>query len=273
MTNPPGATRTGREGRAPRRPGLIRRAAAVYAQIARVYRSWWAEILLLALIVFVPLGLVDAAFADGVATLDPDHDLELLAMLSAAGLVAATGLLGEVFFAGTIGLSLAHAREGRPPPLGYIARRISYGRLIAVDLLYVLATVAGVLLLLLPGIAVFVLLALAGPAVELEERGVRSAFARSFRLVRSDFWLVFWVLMPIQIVGGAIGEGIEALAHGALGHGFLASGLAEAISNVALSPLFALAAVLLTTRLIALAEDDPPPRFDHLRGGRAASGS
>ena len=90
-------------------------------------------------------------------------------------------------------------------------------------------------------------------------RAAAAALRRSFRLVRGSFWLVFWVLVPIEVVGDAIGGGLANLVHHELGDTFLATWLAEAVSNMALSPIFAVAAVLLTVDLIAAKEGDAPP--------------
>src|SRR3977135_414721 len=50
--------------------------------------------------------------------------------------LASTGLIGEVFYTGAVAISLTHPKEGRPPPLGEIARMVNYGPLIAIDLIY-----------------------------------------------------------------------------------------------------------------------------------------
>ena len=187
---------------------LTRRVGGTYAGIARIYRDWWGAILLLGIVVFVPLGLLDAAAAQvDVESLDLDSGIKVFALIVTAGAVTTTGLLGEVFFAGAIALSLTHPEGERPPPLSHLARRISYGRLILLDIAYVVIVAVGLLLVVVPGLAAFVLLGLAGPAVELEKRTVRGALARSFRLVRTDFWLVFWVLVPIELVGDAADQG------------------------------------------------------------------
>ncbi|MGV1048439.1 MAG: hypothetical protein ACOYD4_07945 [Solirubrobacterales bacterium] len=246
--------------------GFLRRLGASYARIGRTYRSWAPAILLLAVVVFVPLGLLDAlALQVDVESLDLDSGLKLAALVAAVAVVTTTGLLGEVFFAGAVAISLTYPEHDRPPPLSHIARRLNYRRLIVVDVLYVVMVVIGLVLLVVPGALVFVLFGLAGPAVELEERTVRGAFARSFQLVRTDFWLVFWVLVPIELVGDALGEGIVHLAHDLLGDTFLASWLAEAASNTILSPLFAVAAVLLTVELINR-KDGSGPRLNSAPG-------
>ncbi len=252
--------------REPGQPALPRRVGGVYAQIGRVYRDYWAQILLLAVIVFVPLGLLDAAAAQfDSGSLESGDGFKILVIVAALGAVTTTGLLGEVFFAGTIALSLTHPEHEQPPPLRELARRIKYWRLIAVDLLYVILVAVGLILLIAPGVAAFAFLGLAGPAVELEHRSVRGSFARSFRLVRSDFWLVLLVLLPIEIVGDLIGETVEHLFHSLLGDHFFSTWLSEAVSNTLTSPFFALATVVLTTRLIT-ALDGSGPRIRSVRG-------
>lgn len=241
--------------------GLPRRLAATYAGIGRAYWSWAPTILPLALVVFVPLGAIDGLVSHvEIDSLDLSSGIKVFAVALAIGAITTTGLLGEVFFSGAVAVSLTHGGERRPTPW-QIARRLRYGRLIAVDVVYVLLVAAGLLLFVAPGALAFVFFGLAGPVVELEERTLRGALRRSWELVRGSFWLVFWVLVPIEVVGDALGEGIGAGVHGLLGHGFLAAWLAESLSNVLLSPLFAVAAVLLTVELIA-AKDGEGPRLN-----------
>jgi hypothetical protein len=79
------------------------------------------------------------------------------------------------------------------------------------------------------------------------------------RLVKGNFWLVFWVLVPIQVLGDAIGHLFANLVHDLFGHTFVATWLAEAAADFALSPLFAVAAVLLTIELIGRRDGKAPP--------------
>jgi hypothetical protein len=241
----------------------------IYRGIFHVYRAWWPDIILLSLIIFIPIGLLDAADSHALESIGPGHDFKVAALIAGALVVSATSLLGEVFLAGAVGLSLTHAEDGRPPSIRFIARRLNYPRLIAVDLLFVLLIAAGLLLLIVPGLMLFIYLALAGPVVEIEDRRIWSSFKRSFRLVRGRFWLVAWVLFPIEILGESVQQGIEKICEATLGHSILALGLGEALAEVALSPLFAIAAVLLTRRLIAAKDgvDIPGPSPRQLRAG------
>lgn len=237
-----------------------RRLTQTYARIWRTYRGWAPSILLLAVIVFVPLGLLNALTLNvELDSLNITNGIKLAALALAVGAVTLTGLLGEVFFSGAIAISLTHPHGEEPPPLREIARRLNYGRLIAVDLLFVAIVATGLLLGLLPGILAFVWLGLAGPIVELEERSAAGALRRSVALVRGDFWLVFGVLAPIELVGDAIGSGLAALVHDLFGHTFLATWLAESLSDAALSPVFAVAAVLLTVELMREKDGAAPP--------------
>lgn len=239
---------------------LRRRVAATYGRIWRTYRGWAPSILLLAVIVFVPLGLLNSLTLNvELDSLDVTNGIKLAALALAVGAVTLTGLLGEVFFSGAIAVSLTHPHGEDPPPLREIARRLNYGRLIAVDLVFVAIVAVGLLLGLLPGIVAFVWLGLAGPVVELEDRSAFGALRRSMQLVRGNFWLVFLVLAPIEIVGDAIGGGLAALVHALLGHTFLATWLAESLADAALSPVFAVAAVLLTVELMRERDGEAPP--------------
>jgi len=238
---------------------LRRRIGSTYVRIFRTYRAWAPTILALAALVFFPLGLLDAFAAEvDVSSLDLSSGIKVAAIVAAVGAVTMTGLLGEVFFSGAVAVTLTHPAEETRPTIVETARRLRYGRLILVDLLYVAIVAAGLVLIVAPGVAAFIWLGLAGPAVELEERTAFGALRRSVQLVRGNFWLVFWVLVPIEIVGDAIGDLVHGLLHHLLGDGFLSAWLAESLSNIVLSPLFAVAAVLLAIDLIRARDGSGP---------------
>jgi hypothetical protein len=225
--------------------------AATYGRIGRTYLRWAPSLLLLAVIVFVPLGLLHTLTVRAdVSAFDLSSGVELATLAGAVLALAATGLIGEVFYTGAVAISLTHPHGGKPPPLTEIARMVNYKTLIAVDLIYGLLIAAGLLFFFVPGILAFVWLGLAAPAVEIEQHGIRAAFARSARLVRGKFLLVGAVLIPLEILGDAIVEAAAGLAHD-LGHdSLLAEWLADVVANVAVTPFYAVAAVLLTVELI-----------------------
>jgi hypothetical protein len=227
------------------------RPLPLYAEIARTYLKWAPSLLLLAVIVFVPVGLVHTiAIHPDIDALDLDGVLQILGVVLAVMALAVTGLLGEVFYTGAVAISLTHRRDGRPPSLGEIARMVKYRRLIAIDLIYGLAVAVGLVLLVAPGVAAFVWFALAAPVVEIEGCGARAAFARSVRLIRGRFWTVFAVLVPIELVGDGIATLAAGIAHDLLGETFPSEWLADVLANLAFTPFYAVAAVLITVRLI-----------------------
>lgn len=232
---------------------MTRRAqlASIYARIGRTYWRWAPSLLALAVVVFVPLGLIHALTLEAdIGSFDLGNGLALLAIAGAVLALAATGLVGEVFYTGAVSILLTHPHGGRPPSLREIAGMVRYGPLIAIDLLYGLMVAIGLILFFFPGILVFVWLGLSAPVVEIENRGIRAAFRRSIELVRHKFWIVALVLIPIEIVGDALTNLATNATHGLFGSELLCEWLADVVANVALTPFYAVAAVLLTVDLI-----------------------
>ncbi len=235
---------------------------SLYARIWRTYLAWAPSLLLLAAAIFVPLGLVHAIPVHfDVESLDLGNGLKIFAVSLALLVLTGIGLLGEVLYAGAVTILLTHPGDDREPPsLRHIATELNYLRLIAIDVIYVVLVALGLTLLVVPGVLVFVYLGLAAPVVEMEGRTVRRALARSWRLVRGHFWLVFAVLVPIEIVSDGLTELATALAHTLLGDSLLAEWMTDTAANIVLTPFYAVAAVLLTVDLIS-ARDGAAPRL------------
>jgi hypothetical protein len=233
---------------------MTRRAqlASTYLRIGRTYWRWAPSLLLLAVFVFVPLGLIHALTLEGnISSFDFDGGLKLLALFGAVLALAATGLVGEVFYTGAVSILLTHPHEdGQPPSLREITGMIKYGPLIAIDLLYGFAVGLGLIFFLIPGVLVFVWFGLTAPAIEIEHLGIRAALKRSVELVRHRFWIVALVLIPIELVGDALTELATHATHGLFGSEFICEWLADVLANIAFTPFYAVAAVLLTVDLI-----------------------
>jgi hypothetical protein len=243
-----------------------RNLLSIYARIGRTYWRWAPSLLLLAVVVFIPLGLIHALTVSAeIGSLDLDGALHLLAIAGAVFALAATGLVGEVFYTGAVAILLTHPHDGKAPSLREIAAMINYRRLIAIDLLYGALVATGLILFFIPGILVFVWFGLAAPVVEIEHHGIRAAFARSLRLVRGRFWTVALVLIPIEIVGDSLTDLFTDLTHHLFGSELICEWLADVLSNIAFTPFYAVAAVLLTVDLIrekgggARLHPAPPP--------------
>ena len=236
-----------------------RRLLGVYARIARIYRAWATRLFALAVVVFIPLGFVDALLEQvDTSSLDVTEGFKVAALLAALAAVTASSLFGEVFFSGAIAASLTHPEDEESPGFAHLARHISYGKLILVDILFVLMLVLGTFVFILPGVLVFVYLSLAGPVVELEKLGIVAGFKRSFGLVRGHFWMAAGVLIPVEIVGDGVNEALVDAAHSLLGHGLLSSWVGEAIGNIVTAPVVSVAIVVLTLDLIHHRDGDAP---------------
>ncbi len=237
----------------------MRRLLSMYARIGRVYWSWAPHLLLLAAIVFLPIGLVSALATEvDVEAIEIDSAIKVAALIGAIGAITATSLLGEVFYSGAIAIGLTHPEDQHRPPMLAMARRINYRRLIVIDIVYVAMVLLGLVAFIVPGVLLFIYLGLAGPVVEIEERTIRQAFRRSLSLVRGNFWFVFFVLAPIEILGDVVGEYLGHLVHELFADTFVGTWLAETVASSVLSPLFAVAVVLLTLDLIHRKDGDGP---------------
>jgi hypothetical protein len=229
------------------------RARDVYVHTARAYRARAGYLLLLGAVVFVPLGLLEALANEvhEVRLGGPDEVFDLGTVVLIAGLLAqaVTTLLGEVFYAGAVALTMRQGEHSPPPSLLEVARRLSYGRLIMVDILLTLGVALGLVLLIVPGVIFFGWFALVGPIVEIEERSVRAAFARSRQLARGSFWTILLVLVPILLAGELLAAALLELPHLVIHEPLLRDWVGEALTGILLSPFYALAAVLMTLQL------------------------
>jgi hypothetical protein len=227
------------------------RPAQLYRRILATVRTHAGALLLVAIVVFVPLSLLEAL---GERALDVEDDgltTFEYATLSAAWLFqVASSLVGEVFYAGAVAALLVGERTGITRGLGDVARELPYGRLISVDLLYSAGVAVSFLLLIVPGVLFFTYYALTAPVVEIEERGIRSAFGRSRELVRGSFWTVLAILLPITVVIELLAEADQAGVNALLGHSLLADWIGGTIANILVTPVYAVAAVVLTIELI-----------------------
>jgi hypothetical protein len=86
--------------------------------------------------------------------------------------------------------------------------------------------------------------------VEIEERGIGAAFRRSRELVRGSAWTVLTILLAITVVIELLAQADQAGINALLGHSLLADWLGGLIANILVTPLYAVAAVVLTIELI-----------------------
>jgi hypothetical protein len=187
--------------------------------------------------------------------------------LSAAASLCATGvsLLGTVLLAGFVcRLISAAERGGQPLSLPRLARTLPWGRLAAADVLVALITVAGLILLVIPGLVALTLLAVVGPVIEIEHHKVFAALRRSAQLTRRHPWAVV-LLATIPLAAASELEAIAPDPHHAneIVQFLVVRGLAEGIVEAAIAVvLVELCFRLIDSRAaaVAAAKAVPPPR-------------
>lgn len=233
-------------------------ARTVLARMASLLRDHWAALLPAALVIFIPVGLLDTLDADLQDAVGETNDLASgLEVLAVTMLNAASALLGQILFAGLIS---ALATHGTGPGIGGLVdlgRELPIGRLILADIAFVLVITAGLFALIVPGFVFLVWFALIGPVVEVEHIGIRRAFGRSRELVRRRFRLVAAFVLPITILEGSIGGLIARATSWSFGDDFLGHWVTSSANALLTSTLLALAATVLYLELTA---DEASPR-------------
>jgi hypothetical protein len=116
--------------------------------------------------------------------------------------------LATVFFAGAAEELEHRWEEGkRRVPVKDVLRSLPpvIWPLTVVALITTVAYVIGLLLLLIPGLIILTLWAVAGPVVVAERTGILKAFSRSRQLVRGNAWRVFVVLLVAEVLAAVVG--------------------------------------------------------------------
>lgn len=177
----------------------------------RIYRRHWWGLMAGALVVFLPLAALDAV-------LDQLHGATpaLVVLLRLGETVV--HVFGEVFYAGLVAAAVIAWRrgEGRLSPVEMV-RTMPWGTIIALDLLLPLATAIGLVLLIVPGVMVFVYFGLAPAFAKIEHLKMRPALRRSHQAVRGSFWRVLAVYLVVIVSAGVIQELLEELSDAYLG--------------------------------------------------------
>jgi hypothetical protein len=242
-----------------RRPGAPRvDLGGVLLESARILASGFVLFLVAGLMVFVPIGLIEALGLN-VANVDGLHGPSVAAVVVGAVLFGCASLLGEVLYSGMVTRGVADERRNESHRPGEILRELPYLRLIAADLLFVLAVTAGLALLVAPGLILLVLFGVIAPVIEVERVGMIAAFRRSAELVRRDFWRAALLLVAVVAISETVDEALQAGVSDALGNTFPAEWAAATLSGVVTAPLFAVPVVVLYFGLAELLPADAPP--------------
>lgn len=135
-------------------------------------------------------------------------------------------------------------------------------RLVWVTLLYFALVIAGLFVLIIPGLIVFTILSVAGQAVVVEGAGVFDSFGRSFALVKDNAWRVFGYLLIIGLLG-LLMLALVLLVALPLGTGVAASVVAAFLGNLLSTPVVAIGAAALYSQLKSLELENNPEPAEH----------
>ncbi|PKV91701.1 hypothetical protein ATK30_2486 [Amycolatopsis echigonensis] len=115
-------------------------------------------------------------------------------------------MLAQTFLTGFLTVVMGKAVLGRPVDFGSAMREAAPRLLplLAVTVLYTLATIVAAAFCLLPAVLPYVFWSLAGPALVLERGTIGQAFSRSRQLVSGMFWRVFGVLLLAGVISWVI---------------------------------------------------------------------
>lgn len=198
----------------------LRLAPLVLADAARIYVRSLPLIVPVAVVIFGATDVGLHTMNDWLGHPVEAFDAGSIALGVAVLVVLASSVFAEVLFAGLLDRVVEADLARRPSPsIGAVVSGLPYLRLLLADGLVVGLGILGIIIFVLPGLAVFALLGLAGPLVIVEGRGPWAAARRSFQLLRGRLGAaVLLVLAPGLIVSSvedwltAIGEHWSAIA-------------------------------------------------------------
>jgi hypothetical protein len=234
----------------------------------QLYRRYWRTLLPIAALVVVPLTLLEHAIGDwvrrhGQQLQDQVVSTSLWAQAAAWLLAALVGLLLYQVLTGAITRAIAAEVAGQDLDIEQ-SYRFGFARLgpiLVVSILVGLATLLGLIVLIIPGIYIGVRLAVSTQALVVEGRQGTAAMRRSWDLVGGHWWhAAFTVLLA-----GLLTEVVNAVITAPFGAGaWFVQAVAAAVATTVTLPYGALVGVLLYLDLRA-PQGTPGPRHPQHR--------
>ena len=225
-------------------------APSVLASAIRVYVHSVLLVVPVAVVIFGAIDLALRALGNWL-----DHPLQaadlgpVALVIALLVVVLASSLFAEVLFAGLLDRVVEADLARRPAPsIGAVVSGLPYRRLITADALVVGLGIIGLILFVLPGLAVFTLLALAGPLVIVEGLGPWRAAVRSFQLLRRrPGAAVALVLIPALVLTWVEDSVTASVEHWPA----IGAVAAEVAVNATLAAYVGLVLAVLARRLVA----------------------
>jgi hypothetical protein len=224
----------------------------------QLYRRHWRTLLAIAAVVVVPLTLLQYLLGDWLRSRGEVTSYQQVSTatwaVGAAGLVAGlAGLLMYLVLTGAITRAVAAEVAGEDPSLEQ-SYRFGFHRLgsvLLVSVLVGLATVAGLILFIIPGIWIGVRLAVSVEALVVEGRRGTQAMSRSWELVGGHWWHAFGALVVAGLLTGVVNAVITTPFSNT---GWFVQAVAAAVATVITLPYGVLVGVLLYLDLRARKE-------------------
>jgi len=225
----------------------------------QLYRRHWQTLFAIAAVVVVPLTVLQYVFGHwvrirGEVTRDQVVvSTSFWAAATASLLAALVGLLLYQVLTGAITRAIAAEVVGEDPGVeqSYRFGFVRLGSILLVSVLVGLATVAGLIVFIVPGIYIAVRLAVSIQALVVEGRRGTEAMGRSWALVGGQWWHAFATLLVAALLTGVVNAVITAPFSGSA---WFVQGLAAAVATVVTLPYGALVGVLLYLDLRARKE-------------------
>jgi len=225
----------------------------------QLYQRHWRTLLAIAAVVVVPLTLLQYLIGDQVRTRGEETANGVVETSSwaigTAGLVAAlAGLLMFLVLTGAITRAVAAEVAGEDPGVEQ-SYRFGFHRfwsVLLVSVLVGLATVAGLILFIIPGIYIGVRLCVSIEALVVEGRRGTQAMGRSWELVGGHWWHAFGTLVVAALLTGLVNALITAPFGGT---NWFVQAVVAAVATVITLPYGTLVGVLLYLDLRARKEN------------------
>jgi hypothetical protein len=211
--------------------------SAIISRAFEIYRTQVATLLAAALLVYLAQFVVNLVLPD---------ELDWIGSIVSLVLTA--------FFTGMVVMLVRDLQDGhRDSSLGELFSSVTpvFVPVIVVSILFGIGVAIGLVLLIIPGLILLTIWAVAIPVTVIERPGIFRAFARSRELVKGNGWQVFGTILLvwlISIVIGAIGGLIADAIGGVIG------ALVVAIVSALIAPVIALASALIYFALVGAKE-------------------
>jgi hypothetical protein len=231
---------------------------AILGTAFQFYRRHWRTLLAIAAVVVVPVTLLQYLLGDqvrvqGEVTTNGGVTISTWAAAAWGLLAALAGVLMFLVLTGAITRAVAAEVAGEDPGVEQ-SYRFGFHRLgsvLLVSVLVGLATIAGLILCVIPGIYVGVRLAVSIEALVVEGRRGTQAMARSWQLVGGNWWHAFGTLIVAGLLTGVVNALITLPFGGTI---WVVQAIVAAVATVVTLPYGVLVGVLLYLDLRARKE-------------------